>query len=733
MTCRIFRRQGPSTCANIRARMTPLFLLALAFGWMPGLGLAQWSINPSPVDFQQVVIDRPSPAPGITAFVRNQTGSSQTITGLGFVTPIPAFSIVNDGCTNTLLLDGQSCQLTLRFQPDALGSFEAWIQFSGANVPGSLQVLGEGVPPQVSISPSSLQFGDVPVGVTSQVLAFTITNTATSDDEAWWAEVTDIIHPSAIFDHVGGTCPTPPFDLPGGFSNNSCTAEYTFTPPDAQTYNAPVQFDFNGLDVIELWVFGTGAGAVLTVDPFLVDFGTVDVGDFEQVWVELGNAGTEDLSISAIAAPGQSSPVSLLQDECNPPLVLIPGADCQQLYRFTPTQPGTIGFALSVTSNTTGTVQEIAFTGQAVAPSSPPELVISPAIVDFGLAPTNDLAPQQFTTLSNAGTETLDVTAISSPTPGSGFIEFPLMTGACGNPPFSIAGGDSCQLYFGFAAPSSGPHADQILVDSNTTGPAPSPIDLVGEGVDVFISLGQPLVEFGDIEVGSTGVATLTLNNEDNGHPSGDGFPLRVDNLYGLAHANWPPWLQLEPGTCGPLPFDIDYLDSCELEFHFTPPATGPFNHDESVISNAIGQTDFVIEGTGVASAPPVLTMIPAPDPVTGATMVDFGAVMQGDSATSEVTLRNDGGSDLTFSISISVISQVFSVDASACDPGGGPMLAPGEECQALFLMHPPSDATPGSASMGYDVVSNAASSPDGIQVSGEIVEQPLFWDRFEQ
>jgi len=107
-----------------------------------------------------------------------------------------------------------------------------------------------------------------------------------------------------------------------------------------------------------------------------------------------------------------------------------------------------------------------------------------------------------------------------------------------------------------------------VTITSNTAAPPPAPVLLSGEGVHVILETLPLNVDFGAIDVNASASATLQVANVSNG--TATGFPLEV---WGLTPA-LPPEFGVGPGSCGPFPFTLAYLDSCELEFSFTPGGT---------------------------------------------------------------------------------------------------------------------------------------------------------------
>ncbi len=130
----------------------------------------------------------------------------------------------------------------------------------------SAALSGRGAGPEISLAPSSLSFGALPLGAVSAPQTFTVTNTGSLDlTISWLAIVLYVNGDTDQFGITGGTCAAGSVVSPGG----SCTVETRFAPTRAGqriadlliTSDAP-----SSPDRVEL----TGVGLAPAVQPFLL-------------------------------------------------------------------------------------------------------------------------------------------------------------------------------------------------------------------------------------------------------------------------------------------------------------------------------------------------------------------------------------------------------------------------------------------------------------------------------
>jgi hypothetical protein len=145
------------------------------------------------------------------------------------VEPIAAlsvpFAIESDECSATVLAAGESCAVTIGFAPAIERSYAAVLEVSSSDADApthAIDVRGRGVIPTLAATPSSIDFGTVPIGDSAGPIAVTLRNTT-----AVALGVGTIGMPGAPFAAAGGTCAAAPFDLAPG---EACTLEFSFEP-----------------------------------------------------------------------------------------------------------------------------------------------------------------------------------------------------------------------------------------------------------------------------------------------------------------------------------------------------------------------------------------------------------------------------------------------------------------------------------------------------------------------
>jgi hypothetical protein len=207
------------------------------------------TFSSSSLNFGLLKIGLTSTSPPVT--VTNVSSHQATISS---ITPSGDYSETNTCLMTTTpitLNSGQNCMITITFKPTAEGTRQGAVTLKD-NDPGSpLQVIaltGFGETLALGFSPSSLNLGTVPVGLTSSQSA-TLTN-----DSAAPVNITGIsISPS------DGTF-TQTHNCPATLNvQQTCTFTIVFTPPDVFPYNATLSVANNGNGTAQLPIKGTGA------------------------------------------------------------------------------------------------------------------------------------------------------------------------------------------------------------------------------------------------------------------------------------------------------------------------------------------------------------------------------------------------------------------------------------------------------------------------------------------
>ncbi len=206
------------------------------------------------------------------------------------------FSFVSGAGSFTLDPDATR-QVSVRFAPTQPGEIDSGIffDFSGGGLIGefSYPISGTGTAPSITVSPASLTFGDVQVGLTKD-LTVTITNTGTAAMAGSVAEGANFGSEGFAVQSGGGA-----FSLDAGQSKNvvvrlaspsegakASTLEITH---DASNAASPVSVALTGN--------GTAAPAAsVTVSPASLEFGDIQVGQTKDLAVTISNTGNAPLS-----------------------------------------------------------------------------------------------------------------------------------------------------------------------------------------------------------------------------------------------------------------------------------------------------------------------------------------------------------------------------------------------------------------------------------------------------
>lgn len=321
------------------------------------------------------------------------------------------------------------------------------------------------------------------------------------------------------------------------------------------------------------------AGSVERGAPPLIDanpdiaFGTVDVGDSAgPETVTLANNGGTPLDVTAFN--GMAAPFTLDFSDCaaSLPFSLAAGESCSLLAGFSPTSAGAFAQTVTVESNSgVGGDDSFELSGTGVVPA------IAADPLDFGGVPVGQSVPGTVT-IENTGQGSLEVSGLSLSDTAGGV--FALGADTCGAP---IAAGGSCDVTIDFTPAAAGAFNGSLAVESNAAA-EPLEVALSGEGLigNLVITPGGGL-NFGDVPVGESGQADLTLGNDGDAPVEVNGWPDPAAPF------------SIVGGTCPTAPFTLAPGETCTLTFGFAPASQGDY-----------GETlDFSVnEGSGGASVP---------------------------------------------------------------------------------------------------------------------------------
>jgi Beta-propeller repeat/Abnormal spindle-like microcephaly-assoc'd, ASPM-SPD-2-Hydin len=388
----------------------------------------------------------------------NNTGDGPlTITSIAVTGPNSGDFAEKDNCGTSVPPFG-SCDISVTFTPAATGTRNAAVSITdnAPNSPQSLPLTGVGVLPAVTLSPTSLNFGNQGVGTTSHPQVTTLTNTG--------AGVLTITSIGINGTNRGDFAQTN--NCPGSVpTNGTCQISVTFTPKATGSRNAAVSVADNAPGSPQsVPLTGVGTPPGVTFSPTSLTFpDQVIFTTSPTQQVTLTNSGAGVLKINHI---GVASP---FQQTNNCPSSLGPRANCTITVKFHPTTKGVFHGTVSVTDNAPGSPQKVRLTGTGTF------VQLLPTKLNFGTQPVGTRSLAKKVTLTNKGGTTVDISGIAiTGTDAGDFAE----TNTCGQ---SVASGASCFIKVTFKPLVRGKRTADVSVYDNGGG-SPQEVGLIGSG-----------------------------------------------------------------------------------------------------------------------------------------------------------------------------------------------------------------------------------------------------------
>lgn len=439
-------------------------------GTLPVIGLA-----PNPAAFGNQNVG--SPSSPLTVTVSNTGTATQTLSTPFFtITGANAADYARSGgtCANAgTIAASASCTILLVFTPAATGSRTATLTIQGT-VNATDSLTGTGIASAVSLSPTSIAFGNQTTGTTSGNTAVTLTNTGTATLNISSIALTGTN--ASDFSTNGSTC---------GSTlavSASCGLNVAFSPALTGAKTANLTFTTDAASSPNnIPLTGTGTAVLvptLSFSPSPMGFGSQTQGvPSSPLTITVSNVGTASEILSTpyftITGANPNSFSNTGTGTCSNGATIAVSGSCTVILTFTPASVG----SLSATLNILGAVNgSNGLTGTGTA-TLPPAVTLSPTSIAYGNQDDGTSSPPTSVTLTNTGSGILNITSIALT--GANSAEFSINTNTCGA---TLAASASCSwnVVFSPVAPAGSKSASVTVTTNAST--SPDAVTLTGTG-----------------------------------------------------------------------------------------------------------------------------------------------------------------------------------------------------------------------------------------------------------
>ena len=358
-----------------------------------------------------------------------------------------------------------------------------------------MTLAGTGIAPQITLAPTTLDFGSQPVGVTSSAKSVTVSNTGSVS-----LAISQISTSTWQFAEQS-TCPFSPSTLPAG---TSCNISVTFAPSSRGSVSASLQISDNApQNPQSVTLSGQGIQPAVSLSTSTLSFGNQNVGTTSQSQsVTVNNSGQDPLLISGISISGTN--FNDFKESSNCVGTLAPNTKCSVSVIFAPTAASYRTALLTISDNAAGSPQTVNLSGTGTGPA----LTLSSSSLTFGNENVGATSTSQVVAVQNTGQTALNISSVAIT--GSNASEFSLASSANSCSTASqLNPGSSCNISVSFAPKAIGSRSGTLTVTDNAPG-SPHLVNLTGTGQDFSLSVAPG--SLGTATVTRGGTATYTVN-----------------------------------------------------------------------------------------------------------------------------------------------------------------------------------------------------------------------------
>ena len=292
--------------------------------------------------------------------------------------------------------------------------------------------------------------------------------------------------------------------------------------------------------------------------------------------VKLSNTSSQPLSSLSISISGPNARDYSETNNC--PATLGAISSCTVTVTFTPGDSGSRSATLYIYDSDATSPQQVALSGTGIEPIA----TLAPPSLSFGNVTVGTTSPAQTLTLTNSGTASLSVTAITI-TQSTAFAQ----TNNCGS---SLAAGSSCKINVTYSPAGTWTSLGTLSVSDNAAPPSQQ-ASLTGTGIQSQVKLSTKSLSFGnEVWNATSGAKAVTVTNTGTANLKFTSIAVTGSNLGDFAQSN----------NCGN---SIVPNASCTINVTFTPTALGTRSANVTLTDNAPDSPQTVsLIGTGTTS-----------------------------------------------------------------------------------------------------------------------------------
>ncbi|WP_394825416.1 choice-of-anchor D domain-containing protein [Pendulispora albinea] len=401
---------------------------------------------------------------------------------------------------------GGRAELALTFRPSAVGQRTARVTLT-SNDPlrptAEIELAGEGTSPTVSVTPPSVDFGDVRVGSPPLAKSVTIANTGTGPL---------VITRAVVNGPNAAQFPLSPVTLPLTIApGQESTLTVTYGPTAVGASTATLSLDSNdpASATVAVPLAGKGVSSVIALQPSMLDFGAQLVSRTSAArTAEITNTGTASLNITALTLGGAQLDMFAIANAPDLPATVAPGAKLALSLTFKPTAIGAAAGELAIVSDDPTMPRAVlTLKGSAVSQL----LSVTPTSLDFGVLKVGAKAAAKPVTITNTGGDPIALTDGVLEGAGASSFEVTRLTG-------SLDPGKTATVNVTYTARAAGDAVATLKLGATDTAIPKAQIALRGRGVSSLLVADATALDFGRINVGEKAQPKeITLKNQSSG------------------------------------------------------------------------------------------------------------------------------------------------------------------------------------------------------------------------